>query len=109
MISSTTSLWEDAKPAEADADAGAAAAEDAPPKDPSPFEEEVAAASTPGDDVPEWQNPRHHNNPDKDRVFEEEFGPDEEMPEVPLPPFTTAAARSWPAPSCTPSPMRSST
>ena len=101
MISSTTSLWEDAKPAEADAEAdagAAAAAEDAPPKGPSPFEEEVAAASTPGDEVPEWQNPRHHNNPDKDRVFEEEFGPDEEMPEVPLPPFDDGSGKVMASP-----------
>ena len=94
MISSTTTLWEDAKAAEADA----APAEDEAPKGPSPFEKEVEAASTPGDEVPEWQNPRHHNNPDKDRVFAEEFGPDEEMPEVPLPPFDDGSGKVMASP-----------
>ena len=96
MISSTTTLWEDAKAAEADA--APTAAEDEAPKGPSPFEKEVEAASTPGDEVPEWQNPRHHNNPDKDRVFAEEFGPDEEMPEVPLPPFDDGSGKVMASP-----------
>lgn len=95
MISSTTTLWEDAKAAEADA---APAAEDEAPKGPSPFEKEVEAASTPGDEVPEWQNPRHHNNPEKDRVFAEEFGPDEEIPEVPLPPFDDGSGKVMASP-----------
>ena len=90
MISSTATLWEDAKAAEADAAAA--------PKEPSPFEKEVEAASTPDDEVPEWQNPRHHNNPKKDRVFAEEFGPDEEMPEVPLPPFDDGSGKVMASP-----------
>jgi len=63
------------------------------PKGPTPFEKEVEAASTSDDEVPEWQNPRHHNNPDKDRVFEDEFGPDEEIPVAPLPPFDDGSGK----------------
>ena len=39
------------------------------------------------DDCPEWQNPLHHNNPDYNKHFAEDFGDDEEMPVLPLPPF----------------------
>jgi len=39
------------------------------------------------DDCPVWQNPLHHNNPELNKIFPEDFGPDEDMPKVPLPPM----------------------
>jgi len=39
------------------------------------------------DDIPEWQNPLHHNNPDYEKMFPEDFAPGEEMPVLPLPPM----------------------
>ena len=88
MFSSTATLHDAAKTAPAEAET---VAEE--PRGQTPFEEEIAAASTPEDEVPEWQNPRHHNNPNKARVFEEEFGPDEEMPTTPLPPFDDGSGK----------------
>ena len=41
------------------------------------------------DECPVWQNPLHHNNPEFEKVFEEDFAPGEEMPAVPLPPFSS--------------------
>jgi large subunit ribosomal protein L7/L12 len=43
------------------------------------------------DEIPEWQNPLHHNDPDAKKIFKEDFGPDEEMPIVPLPPMNGEA------------------
>jgi len=41
-----------------------------------------------GEEVPMWQNPRHHNDPEKKKVFFEDFGPDDPPPKIaPLPPF----------------------
>lgn len=37
-------------------------------------------------DCPEWQNPLHHNNPEMQKMFIEDF-PDGDMPILPLPPF----------------------
>jgi len=37
------------------------------------------------DDCPDWQNPLHHNNPDYQKIFVEDFSPGEEMPIHPLP------------------------
>jgi large subunit ribosomal protein L7/L12 len=39
-------------------------------------------------DVPIYQNPLHHRDVSKDKIFEEDYGPDEVMPEVPLPPMS---------------------
>lgn len=39
--------------------------------------------------VPEWQNPRHHNNPEMKQMFPEDFEQGEEVPAAPLPPFET--------------------
>lgn len=39
------------------------------------------------DDCPVWQNPLLHNNPEFNKIFPEDFGPDEVMPKVPLPPM----------------------
>jgi len=44
------------------------------------------------DPCPPWQNPLHHNNPDYDTVFPEDFAPGAEMPVVPLPPFEEEGA-----------------
>lgn len=75
----------------ADDDPAAAAA-----KEDSKSEESKAAESSSSskateqeedDSCPAWQNPLHHNNPDKEKVFEEDFGPGEEMPIAQLPPF----------------------
>lgn len=43
------------------------------------------------DDCPDWQNPLHHNNPEKQKIFIEDFAPGEEMPIVPLPPIDGSA------------------
>lgn len=37
-------------------------------------------------DCPAWQNPLHHNNPEMQKMFIEDF-PEGEMPILPLPPF----------------------
>lgn len=55
----------------------------------------AAAATTPSEpetesDVPDWQNPLHHNNPDYNgdgKIYAEDFAPGEEIPIVPLPPL----------------------
>ena len=38
------------------------------------------------EDCPEWQNPLHHNNPEYEKVYPEDF-PEGEMPINPLPPL----------------------
>jgi large subunit ribosomal protein L7/L12 len=38
-------------------------------------------------DCPDWQNPLHHNNPEMQKMFPEDFGEGEEMPILPLPPL----------------------
>jgi large subunit ribosomal protein L7/L12 len=50
-----------------------------------PTEEELNETE---DTIPEWQNPLHHN-PDKKKMFSEDFADGEEIPQVPLPPFET--------------------
>lgn len=52
---------------------------------------ETPADSDQPDDCPEWQNPLHHNNPEMQKMFEEDFGPGEEMPTNPLPPIDGGA------------------
>jgi len=52
---------------------------------------EIPAYSERPEDCPEWQNPLHHNNPDRQKFFKEDFGPDEEMPIHPLPPLDGSA------------------
>jgi len=39
------------------------------------------------DDIPPWQNPLHHNNPELEKIFPEDFAEGEEMPVLPLPPM----------------------
>jgi len=39
------------------------------------------------DECPEWQNPLHHNNPEMNKIFPEDFGPGETMVPQELPPF----------------------
>jgi len=44
------------------------------------------------DDIPEYQNPLHHNNPEylnENKTYPEDFKEGEEMPVVPLPPMET--------------------
>ncbi|KAL7506329.1 hypothetical protein ACHAXN_003625 [Cyclotella atomus] len=41
------------------------------------------------DDCPVWQNPLHHNDPKFEKVFTEDYEPGEEMPIIPLPPFSS--------------------
>ncbi|KAL7518923.1 hypothetical protein ACHAWX_003725 [Stephanocyclus meneghinianus] len=45
--------------------------------------------TTDDDPCPEWQNPLHHNNPEFQKIMAEDFEPGEEMPAVPLPPFSS--------------------
>eukprot|EP00934_Nitzschia_sp_Nitz4_P005552 Nitzschia sp. Nitz4//scaffold148_size54725//40834//41622//NITZ4_006665-RA/size54725-processed-gene-0.16-mRNA-1//1//CDS//3329536769//5542//frame0 len=40
------------------------------------------------DTIPEYQNPRHHNNPDMEKMFEGD-APESELQANPLPPFET--------------------
>jgi len=42
------------------------------------------------DVVPVYQNPLHHNNPELEKMFEEDFEDGEEMPIIPLPPLNTS-------------------
>jgi hypothetical protein len=53
----------------------------------TPTETELAETE---ETVPEWQNPLHHNNPEMNKMFEEDFqeGQDTIVP-APLPPFET--------------------
>jgi large subunit ribosomal protein L7/L12 len=39
------------------------------------------------DECPVWQNPLHHNNPELQKMFPEDFAEGEVMPLVPLPPL----------------------
>ena len=41
------------------------------------------------DECPAWQNPLHHNNPELEKMFPEDFKEGEEMPLVPLPPLAS--------------------
>jgi large subunit ribosomal protein L7/L12 len=41
------------------------------------------------DECPDWQNPLHHNNPELEKTFPEDFKEGEEMPLVPLPPLAS--------------------
>jgi large subunit ribosomal protein L7/L12 len=80
-----------------EAAASSSSTEDAPP--PPEEEPRVAAYSTPEltedaarhraglDDPtrPPWQNPLHHNNPDMERVFREDFDSEEEFQRAVLP------------------------
>jgi len=90
MISSTAAVREDPKEAQAAAAAKKAGEAEEEPGGPTPFEHEVEASSTPDDPVPEWQNPRHHNDPDRAGAFEEDFGGEggsDRPADVALPPF----------------------
>lgn len=51
-----------------------------------PTDVEIAEAEDP---VPEWQNPLHHNNPNMNKMFEEDFQKEEEIEPSALPPFET--------------------
>ena len=51
-----------------------------------PTEEELAETE---DTVPVWQNPLHHNNPDMQKMFEDDFEEGEEIPAIPMPPLET--------------------
>ena len=51
-----------------------------------PTEEELNETE---DDIPVWQNPLHHNNPEMQKMFEEDFAEGEEIPAIPIPPFET--------------------
>eukprot|EP00531_Pseudo-nitzschia_arenysensis_P005372 CAMPEP_0116118148 /NCGR_PEP_ID=MMETSP0329-20121206/1951_1 /TAXON_ID=697910 /ORGANISM="Pseudo-nitzschia arenysensis, Strain B593" /LENGTH=277 /DNA_ID=CAMNT_0003611759 /DNA_START=90 /DNA_END=923 /DNA_ORIENTATION=+ len=51
-----------------------------------PTEEELAETE---DTVPVWQNPLHHNNPEMQKMFEEDFEEGEEIPAIPMPPLET--------------------
>jgi len=51
-----------------------------------PNEEELAETE---DTVPVWQNPLHHNNPDMQKMFEDDFEEGEEIPAIPMPPLET--------------------
>jgi large subunit ribosomal protein L7/L12 len=41
------------------------------------------------DTLPEWQNPLHQNDPEMQKMFQEDFAEGEVMPEIPLPPLET--------------------
>ena len=41
------------------------------------------------DTIPVWQNPLHRDNPDMQKMFEDDFADGEVMPEIPLPPLET--------------------
>lgn len=49
-----------------------------------PTEEELAETE---DTVPNWQNPLHHNNPEMQKMFGDDFEDGEEIPKIPLPPL----------------------
>jgi large subunit ribosomal protein L7/L12 len=51
-----------------------------------PTEEE---ANETEDTIPVWQNPLHHNNPEMQKMFPEDFAEGEEMPILPLPPLSS--------------------
>lgn len=51
-----------------------------------PTEEELAETE---DTIPVWQNPLHHNNPEMQKMFEEDFAEGEEIPAIPMPPLET--------------------
>jgi large subunit ribosomal protein L7/L12 len=58
--------------------------EDNGKKEETVVEVDVAAGD---DEIPPWQNPLHHNNPELQKHFAEDFAEDEEMIPNPLPPF----------------------
>jgi len=51
-----------------------------------PTEEELTETE---DTIPVWQNPLHHNNPEMQKMFEEDFEEGEEIPAIPMPPLET--------------------
>lgn len=51
-----------------------------------PTEEELAETE---DTIPVWQNPLHHNNPEMQKMFEDDFEEGEEIPAIPMPPLET--------------------
>ena len=51
-----------------------------------PTEEELSETE---DTIPVWQNPLHHNNPEMEKMFEDDFQDGEEIPIIPMPPFET--------------------
>eukprot|EP00535_Pseudo-nitzschia_heimii_P002151 CAMPEP_0197184218 /NCGR_PEP_ID=MMETSP1423-20130617/9495_1 /TAXON_ID=476441 /ORGANISM="Pseudo-nitzschia heimii, Strain UNC1101" /LENGTH=256 /DNA_ID=CAMNT_0042634989 /DNA_START=89 /DNA_END=856 /DNA_ORIENTATION=+ len=51
-----------------------------------PTEEELAETE---DTIPVWQNPLHHNNPEVQKMFEDDFEEGEEIPAIPMPPLET--------------------
>lgn len=51
-----------------------------------PTEAELAETE---DTIPVWQNPLHHNNPEMQKMFKDDFKEGEEIPVMPLPPFET--------------------
>mmetsp|Transcript_1192 Transcript_1192/g.2556 ORF Transcript_1192/g.2556 Transcript_1192/m.2556 type:complete len:267 (-) Transcript_1192:105-905(-) len=51
-----------------------------------PTEEELAETE---DTIPVWQNPLHHNNPEMQKMFEDDFAEGEEIPAIPMPPLET--------------------
>lgn len=85
QIHSSSAAWKDASATDASAD-------DASPKEPTPYEKEVAEAEAREGNVegpvPEWQNPRHHNNPEMDKIFFEDFEEGETPQMMQLPPFS---------------------
>mmetsp|Transcript_16180 Transcript_16180/g.19771 ORF Transcript_16180/g.19771 Transcript_16180/m.19771 type:complete len:276 (-) Transcript_16180:401-1228(-) len=59
------------------------------------------AAEAPTDEdneIPEYQNPIHYNDPNSNKLFPEEFGPDETPELVPLPPFDDGSGKIIAAP-----------
>jgi len=46
-----------------------------------------AQAAETDDTVPLWQNPLHHNNPEMNKMFQEDFQDSQEMVPISLPPF----------------------
>lgn len=60
---------------------------------PSLYKEEATSASSTeskpeeDDPCPDWQNPLHHNNPEHEKVFFEDFAEGESPEILPLPPF----------------------
>lgn len=51
-----------------------------------PTEAELAETQ---ETVPEWQNPLHHDNPEMNKMFEEDFQEGQPIDPAPLPPFET--------------------
>ena len=54
---------------------------------------EKQAKDDDADEIPAWQNPLHHNNPELEKMFPEDFAEGEEMPLVPLPPLAKEGSK----------------